>query len=57
MGLFSEIMGHCTGTNKTSSNESFHHVDGWQLYLHLPDHDGWHDVHPSHPSPHGGSAE
>lgn len=45
--FFSEILGHSPWSNKTGPNEHVHHVDGWEFHLHLPHHDGGHDVLPA----------
>jgi hypothetical protein len=46
-------MGHCPWSHQTSADEHVHHVDGRQLYLHLPHHDGGHDVLQTNPGYHG----
>ena len=49
-----EIMGHCPWPHQAGSYEHVHHVDGRQLHLHFPHHDGGDDVlqtysgHPGH---------
>ena len=44
---FIEILGCGISSFEADSNESVHHVDGWQFNLHLPDYDGWNDVYPA----------
>ena len=43
--MVAEIVGHSPGAAQAGAHEPLHHVDGWQLYLYIPHHDGGHDVH------------
>lgn len=45
----SEILGHRVGAHQAAADEPVHHVDVWKHHLDLPDHDGVHDVLPTHP--------
>lgn len=38
-------MGPSIGTHEASSDESVHHVYGWEFYFHLPHNDGWYATH------------
>ena len=44
-------LGRGLGASETGSHEPLHNVHVGQHHLHLPHHDGGHDVHPPHPGP------
>lgn len=49
---FTALLGCCSWTPQTDSNEPLHHVHVRQHNLHLSHHDGLHDGLETHPGSH-----